>query len=850
MSQCCAVLCCAVLRCAALCCAVLRCAVLRCAVCAVLCCSALYFAVLFLTMPNSPGLIMCHYPPLLPSGTAYALSLELDRIPVHTAFIRYLSEHFSHCPGVEEACLYHALHTKSTHIVLVWLTKCALAAKATSRHALFTQRATQLLSLLIRGESRTEAEVDQQTFQMCRRYSEKFAMETTQARLVKFTYEYEGSALPNWSKITSDSECCLLTIGGVMRDMMCAFVKVGDLFLVSQLAKSSEEILRGVLVERVGASSERDDMDSPTLMRSYRALTKSRAGNQDVDDFESGTTESIVASFVLPLLSNDALRSANLGGWLPKFVRSSYIHVFVNGQEALAVMHILRGNAPAAFAVLDESINIVHGSCTPTEPCHVLQAICLPRLYALRSCCSPLEGKARANRSLIKAELWLSKSKEDNVATAVSQYHACVRPRLQGLGDLHSEDNGEWVLMVVVALRLCGEGKWDGALEEFEGAMAELKEINDKTTLLQVRILHAWALFMMGDIAGFHNKMRTIKQYTDQVEEPLTGTTAGELLSFRFSLSCFYDASEVLVAKLLTATSASAGIGHAEEASLKRLPSDLRMSFQSQPHAADFKNAPMSLYQRVTETFLATRSRPMTMEMPAMIDICNKISRRIPCHYLGGMYIFFCGMAAIATYEHQLEHLSEGQIPTKSADLAPFISAIESEVPLLANLFTAIWDLLAALEIQARGYHPILLYFFRSLKLRVLRMRGDLDEAARFAILDHRCSSETTPLAVAFLKMEIALYRQAAHNEKLTLSEKRENLSSAITIAKEAQGMFSIYEADIEIAILKRCIADCEDLIRAMMPVYTAAKGSSNMTARAYWLDLSCEDDSDDDLLS
>jgi hypothetical protein len=335
------------------------------------------------------------------------------------------------------------------------------------------------------------------------------------------------------------------------------------------------------------------------------------------------------------------------------------------------------------------------------------------------------------------------------------------------------------------------------------------------------------------------------------VDEPLTGTMACELLSFRFSLSCFYDASEILVAKLLNATSTSGGFGQTEDGPLKRPPSDLRASFSFRAPVADFKNTPASLYQRVTEMFLVTRSRPMTVDMPTMIEICNKISRRIPCHYLGGMYIFFCGMAAIATFEHQLELLSDGQMPTKSADLAPFVSAIEAEVPQLASLFAAVWDLLAALELQARGYHPILLYFYRALKLRVLRMRGDLDEAARFAILDHRCSSETTPLAVAFLKMEIALYRQAAHNERLSLSEKRENLSSAITIAKEAQGMFSIYEADIEIAILKRCIADCEDLIRSILPAYFAAKGSSsNMTARAYWLDLSCEDDSDDDLLS
>ena len=62
--------------------------------------------------------------------------------------------------------------------------------------------------------------------------------------------------------------------------------------------------------------------------------------------------------------------------------------------------------------------------------------------------------------------------------------------------------------MVVVAMRLCGEGKWEGATEELESALLELKEINDKTSAFQVRILYAWALFLTGDIQGFHTRMR------------------------------------------------------------------------------------------------------------------------------------------------------------------------------------------------------------------------------------------------------------------------------------------------------------------------------------------------------
>ena len=113
-----------------------------------------------------------------------------------------------------------------------------------------------------------------------------------------------------------------------------------------------------------------------------------------------------------------------------------------------------------------------------------------------------------ANRSLIQAELWLSKAKETDIDQAIAQYYGRARPVLGGLRECHADDTGEWVLMVVVAMRLCGEGKWEGAIEELESALLDLKEINDKTSAFQVRILYAWALFMTGDIQGFHTRMR------------------------------------------------------------------------------------------------------------------------------------------------------------------------------------------------------------------------------------------------------------------------------------------------------------------------------------------------------
>ena len=960
-------------------------------------------------------------------STAYALSLELDRVPVHAAMIEYLSNNFGRCPGLEETCLHHALLLKDVNAELKWLMKCSVTARDTYRHAMFIQRSTQLLSLLIGGECRMESELDHHAFVLCKSYKEK--LNDDQPNLNMYTYEYERRKLPNWSLMEADPDDWLLTIGGVMRDMMCAMVKVGDVRMVEQLMVTSEELLDAVLRRAVNpVVPDEDDDGYNMLLTSYRQLvdstlkrrssamivldeglhpaespslpslevpsdpsarrhthtsgkhppmsglfppingaakpsplvltesgssfltgsanlvsastpklaTKDMAKDMAKDtakdtvnlsprphaaptdtpvkptastlltdfitakraagalSFHTVATEEAVRSYHLPLLSNHIMHSLNstLAGvnkWKATFIRSSFIHAYVRGQDALATMYMLRGNASKALEVLDDSINVINGACTAEEPCHVLQAICLPRLYSLRSCCYASEENSLAKRSLIQAELWLSKSKDDDIVRAIGQYQSCSRPSLPGLGDWHAADTGEWVLMVVVALRLCGQGMWDGALEEFEGAMAELKEINDKTTLFQVRILHAWALFMIGDISMFQNKMRAIKQYTDHVEEPLTSDAAGELLSFRFSLSCFYDASEILVSKFKAANTFSFGhveVGSAGASSavwgsavggsgVVGSPVDSPMGFAARSRASSSRSqrssehnlssgksssrrsilqnnrtefTTMNVYHKITEAFLVSRSRPKDLDVADMTDICLRISQRTPCHYLGGMYLFFAGMAAIATYEHHLVTSCEGLVPTKAIDLVPFISAIESEVASFADIYKALNDVLTTLELQSRkGRHPVLLYLYRALKVHACRMRGDIVEAMKYAIVDHRCAAETVPLGVACLKMEIALCRLSAHDDTKPVPEKRENLSTAIAIAKEAQVMFSVYEADIEISTLKRCVADCEDLVREMTPAFSWSRAESNMTARAYWLDLSCDDDSDNE---
>ena len=72
--------------------------------------------------PSSGNFYKFSHPSI--QSTAYSLSLQLDRVPVHAATINYLSRNFQSSPGVEETCLYHAMHLKGTQEALPWLFKC------------------------------------------------------------------------------------------------------------------------------------------------------------------------------------------------------------------------------------------------------------------------------------------------------------------------------------------------------------------------------------------------------------------------------------------------------------------------------------------------------------------------------------------------------------------------------------------------------------------------------------------------------------------------------------------------------------------------------------------------------
>ena len=312
-------------------------------------------------------------------STAYALSLELDRLPVHAAVVDYLAENFSRCPGVEETCLHHALNVKDNTLALVWLMKCASAARDTCRHSLFIQRATQLLGLLVKGQA--ESELDDDLFDTCTAHREACLAVADTTGPLHFVYDCDRS-LPSWSASTmrTDAEW-LFTIGSIMRDVMWAQVKVGEWKFVEQLGAVSSVLLASFLTRKF----EEEDIPPVSAM--------------DVRYPSTAATEAAVAAYTLPMADeSDA-------DWRAFCVRASYIHSYVRGEEALAIMHILRGNAPAAMSVLDDGLAVVHGASGAPSGCHVLHAVCLPRLYALRSICFPLKSRALANRALVQVHI-------------------------------------------------------------------------------------------------------------------------------------------------------------------------------------------------------------------------------------------------------------------------------------------------------------------------------------------------------------------------------------------------------------------------------------------------------------
>ena len=257
-----------------------------------------------------------------------------------------------------------------------------------------------------------------------------------------------------------------------------------------------------------------------------------------------------------------------------------------------------------------------------------------------------------------------------------------------------------------------------------------------------------------------------------------------------------------------------------------------------------------TIYSKVAEYFLIARFRPKDVSLDDLTDVCENLVSRSPCTYLGGIYLFFAGLSALLVYENYVIQALGGELPSRGKDLNKSIVILEVDDNDLSNLHSTISAITEAVAGEARK-NPVLLCFYRALCSRHFRIRGLVDEALQFALFDPNSDSvqvaASVPLGFAFLKMEMALCLLASHDETLPLASKRDNLSEAILIAKESQQLLAKFEAEIEIATLKQCIVDCEDLMRHMLPSFYSSKHNATMSARAYWLDLAGDEDSQDE---
>ena len=505
-----------------------------------------------------------------------------------------------------------------------------------------------------------------------------------------------------------------------------------------------------------------------------------------------------------------------------------HVMAYLRGQEALAVWNIMRGNSQLAMSFVLDAISVIKKS---ESDCAILYALLYPRLLALKSLCYPLSASSttstEAAECLEDAQLWLLKVKERDVSDGVKLFYESVRPRLEGLCALHSHDSGEWVVLTVKASGLCGMGQWALAAECFTAALIELKEVNDKVTLFHVKVLQAWALFLSGDLSTFHSAMHSVTSHTRQSDARLVGGSAGSLLAIRLSLSCFYDTADAVILNVIRPGTSSASPTSSPKPLLNpstSLRSPARFSSTVSANMSGPNEMGANIFVRIAAAFLDSRRNPKEVPLIDITILCAKISIRTPCTYLGGVYLFFTALTAFSVLD--------GAADPGAADSASCpgpLSAAEPESLNIASsseksgdqssLLEAIQTVVLALNLLATR-HPVLLYMSRAANAHYLRLMGRLDEALACASFDppsltSPAAADGLPLGVAYLKMERALCLAASHNS-LSPCLSRESLTSSVIEASESLLLFERYEADIEIAVLKRCISDAQELLREL----------------------------------
>ena len=525
-------------------------------------------------------------------------------------------------------------------------------------------------------------------------------------------------------------------------------------------------------------------------------------------------TENDVRAYVPAPLSTDH-RNAH--------VLSVHVLSYVKGQEAIALWNILRADSPLGFLFITDAITAVH-YCE--QQCNILHAICFPRLYALKSLCYPINPTSlvASEKCLDDAHSWLLKTKEKEIWENVEKFNELIQPNLPGLRDLHRADTGEWVVLTVTAMGLCGTGNWVGGMRGFLAAQNELKEINDGVSMFQIKVLHAWALLLSGDLLAFQTVMLLITAHTKKTEEKLISDLSGTLLLIRYSLSCFYDSAESLLSNLKGASPFPIS-----PASTPRSYANPKISSRSRNRVLSSVSLGMNgphehggnIFIRVAEAFMISRMNPMKLPLADITILCAKIAVRTPCTYIGGMYLFFTALAALAVYE-RLSGNSEDQYDlSASSDCGSELSDFTEVDPIndddeLKSLMEGIMTVSNSLDLLSTR-HSVLVYLARTVKARLYRVQGSITIALGCAYLEQPPflilpPAANLPLGIAYLKMERTLCTLASFDASGLGHIDKGDLIVVDRLAKDSMHLFELYEADIEIKILQSCISNIEQL--------------------------------------
>lgn len=488
-------------------------------------------------------------------------------------------------------------------------------------------------------------------------------------------------------------------------------------------------------------------------------------------------------------------------------ILTTHILAYIKGQEALAIWNILRGDCSLAMLFTDDAISLIKHSCQ--LECAVLNLICLPRLLALKSLCYPVSDSnaALAAKCLSDAELWVLKAEEKEIAERVRKFHESQKPFLPGLRQSHRPDSGKWVVLTVKAMSECSVGKWTVAADCFKAAQNALKDVNDKVTLYQVRMLEAWALFITGDLSALHNKMRCITQHSRQSEERLIASSSGMLLAIRFSLSCLFDAATTLINKLGVSASPSASPISTPRASAQGHSRSPSATFAGM--SGPTKLGGQNIFLRVTEAFMVSRRNPDDLVALDVAVLCGKLAARTPCTYIGGVYLFFAALAGLAVLETNMSSEADSRSETDSpvgiyietdcdSDITDFTAANTLERDdRMRKLLEEVEGAVLALE-QLSVRHVVLLYMAKAARCRLYRLKGMVIEASKSilsTVFSASHAADSLPLGIAYLQLEMALCELSMHR-----------WAAALSSAGASLKLFSLYEATIEIEVLRDCI--------------------------------------------